>query len=92
MKKQQETMKLYNKAGVNPMAGCVVYANAVFYALFQFSLQQWIKGRKVFFGQMICLLTILFTSYHSIFRFTEITLVVSDFGIDCDLLLYENDW
>ncbi|WP_432222022.1 membrane protein insertase YidC [Flavobacterium sp. TMP13] len=23
MKKQQETMKLYNKAGVNPMAGCV---------------------------------------------------------------------
>jgi hypothetical protein len=33
---------------------------------------------------MICLLTILFTSYHSIFRFTEITLVVSDFGIDCN--------
>ena len=23
MKKQQETMKLYNKAGVNPMAGCI---------------------------------------------------------------------
>jgi YidC/Oxa1 family membrane protein insertase len=23
MKKQQETMKLYNKAGVNPMAGCL---------------------------------------------------------------------
>jgi hypothetical protein len=35
---------------------------------------------------MICLLTILFTSYHSIFRFTEITLVVSDFGIDCNSL------
>jgi YidC/Oxa1 family membrane protein insertase len=30
MKKQQETMKLYNKAGVNPMAGCLpgLYANA----------------------------------------------------------------
>lgn len=38
MKKQQETMKLYNKAGVNPMAGCIpaVLQMPVFYALFQF--------------------------------------------------------
>jgi YidC/Oxa1 family membrane protein insertase len=38
MKKQQETMKLYNKAGVNPMAGCVpgLLQMPVFYALFQF--------------------------------------------------------
>jgi len=38
MKKQQETMKLYNKAGVNPMAGCLpaVMQIPVFYALFQF--------------------------------------------------------
>lgn len=37
MKKQQETMKLYNKAGVNPMAGCVpgLLQMPVFYALFQ---------------------------------------------------------
>ncbi|KGO93035.1 membrane protein insertase YidC [Flavobacterium subsaxonicum] len=38
MKKQQETMKLYTKAGVNPMAGCLpaVMQIPVFYALFQF--------------------------------------------------------
>ncbi|HTG66737.1 MAG TPA: membrane protein insertase YidC [Flavobacterium sp.] len=38
MKKQQETMKLYSKAGVNPMAGCVpgLLQMPVFYALFQF--------------------------------------------------------
>ncbi len=38
MKKQQETMKLYSKAGVNPMAGCVpaLLQIPVFYALFSF--------------------------------------------------------
>ncbi|HEU4497034.1 MAG TPA: membrane protein insertase YidC [Flavobacterium sp.] len=38
MKKQQETMKLYSKAGVNPMAGCLpaLLQIPVFYALFQF--------------------------------------------------------
>ena len=38
MKKQQETMKLYQKAGVNPMAGCIpmLIQIPVFYALFQF--------------------------------------------------------
>jgi YidC/Oxa1 family membrane protein insertase len=38
MKKQQETMKLYSKAGVNPMAGCLpaLLQMPVFYALFQF--------------------------------------------------------
>ncbi len=38
MKKQQETMKLYSKAGVNPMAGCIpaLIQMPVFYALFQF--------------------------------------------------------
>ncbi len=38
MKKQQETMKLYSKAGVNPMAGCIpaVLQIPIFYALFQF--------------------------------------------------------
>ncbi|MCB9425880.1 MAG: membrane protein insertase YidC [Flavobacteriales bacterium] len=37
MKKQQETMKLYSKAGVNPMAGCIpaLLQIPVFYALFQ---------------------------------------------------------
>jgi YidC/Oxa1 family membrane protein insertase len=38
MKKQQETMKLYSTAGVNPMAGCIpaLLQMPVFYALFQF--------------------------------------------------------
>ncbi|MFD0701726.1 membrane protein insertase YidC [Myroides pelagicus] len=38
MKKQQETMNLYSKAGVNPMAGCVpaLLQIPIFYALFQF--------------------------------------------------------
>lgn len=38
MKKQQETMKLYSKAGASPMSGCVpaLMQLPVFYALFQF--------------------------------------------------------
>ena len=38
IKKQQETMKLYNKAGANPLLGCVpaLFQLPVFYALFCF--------------------------------------------------------
>ncbi len=38
MKKQQETMKLYGKAGVSPMSGCVpaLIQMPIFYALFMF--------------------------------------------------------
>ena len=38
MKKQQETMKLYGKAGVSPMSGCVpaLLQMPIFYALFSF--------------------------------------------------------
>ncbi len=38
MKKQQETMALYNKAGVSPLSGCVpaVLQLPIFYALFMF--------------------------------------------------------
>jgi YidC/Oxa1 family membrane protein insertase len=38
MKRQQETMKLYGKAGVSPMAGCIpaLLQLPVFYALFMF--------------------------------------------------------
>mgnify|MGYP000224048806 CR=1 FL=1 len=38
MKKQQATMKLYNKAGVSPMSGCLpaVVQMPIFYALFMF--------------------------------------------------------
>ncbi|MCJ7468211.1 MAG: membrane protein insertase YidC, partial [Maribacter sp.] len=38
MKKQQETMKLYGKAGVSPMSGCIpaLLQMPIFYALFMF--------------------------------------------------------
>jgi YidC/Oxa1 family membrane protein insertase len=38
MKKQQETMKLYSKTGVSPLAGCIpaLLQIPVFYALFRF--------------------------------------------------------
>jgi len=38
MKKQQETMKLYNKAGASPMSGCLpaLVQLPIFYALFMF--------------------------------------------------------
>ena len=38
MKKQQETMSLYGKAGVNPMSGCIpaLIQLPIFYALFTF--------------------------------------------------------
>lgn len=38
MKKQQETMKLYSKAGASPMSGCLpaLLQLPIFYALFQF--------------------------------------------------------
>ncbi len=38
MKRQQDTMKLYNKAGVSPLSGCVpaLLQLPVFYALFMF--------------------------------------------------------
>lgn len=38
MKKQQATMKLYNKAGVSPMSGCIpaLLQLPIFYALFMF--------------------------------------------------------
>lgn len=38
MKRQQETMKLYNKAGVSPLSGCIpaLLQLPIFYALFMF--------------------------------------------------------
>jgi YidC/Oxa1 family membrane protein insertase len=51
--KQQETMKLYNKAGVNPMAGCIpgLMQAPIFYALFHFPFNK--LRQKGFLGQMI---------------------------------------
>ncbi|MFD0861266.1 membrane protein insertase YidC [Sungkyunkwania multivorans] len=50
MKKQQETMKLYNKAGASPMSGCLpaVLQMPVFYALFMFFPTAFILRQKPF--------------------------------------------
>lgn len=50
MKRQQETMALYNKAGVNPMSGCVpaLLQMPVFFALFSFFPSAFILRNKHF--------------------------------------------
>ncbi len=50
MKKQQETMKLYNKAGVSPMSGCIpaVIQMPIFYALFMFFPTSFALRQKAF--------------------------------------------
>lgn len=57
MKKQQETMKLYSKAGVNPMAGCIPALIQIpfMYASFMFFPTSLIKTKKVSFGPTIYL-------------------------------------
>lgn len=50
MKKQQETMALYRKAGVNPMSGCLpgLLQMPVFYALFTFFPTAFVLRQKSF--------------------------------------------
>ncbi|WP_047244766.1 membrane protein insertase YidC [Maribacter thermophilus] len=50
MKKQQETMKLYGKAGVSPMSGCVpaFLQMPIFYALFMFFPSSFALRQKSF--------------------------------------------
>jgi len=67
MKKQQETMKLYNSAGVNPMAGCLpaLMQIPIFYALFQFFPSFFDLRQKSF------LWADDLSSYDAIYRFPE---------------------
>ena len=62
VKRQQETMSLYNRAGANPMAGCIpaLLQLPVFYALFTFFQLPLSCVKRVSFGQMTYLLMILF--------------------------------
>lgn len=50
MKKQQETMGLYSKAGVNPMSGCIpaLLQMPIFYALFMFFPSAFVLRQKSF--------------------------------------------
>ena len=65
VKRQQETMALYNKAGANPMSGCLpaLLQLPVFYALFSFFPVAFALRQKSFCGQTIYRLMIQFMSY-----------------------------
>jgi len=67
MKKQQETMKLYGKAGVSPMAGCIpaLMQIPVFYALFMFFPSAFELRQKSFLWAEDL------SSYDTIYQFPE---------------------
>lgn len=67
MKKQQETMKLYGKAGVSPMAGCIpaLMQIPVFYALFMFFPSAFELRQKSFLWAEDL------SSYDTIYKFPE---------------------
>ena len=76
---QQETMALYNKAGANPMSGCLpaLLQLPVFYALFSFFPVAFAYAKKASCGQMIYRLMIRFMSCLLTFRFMATTSVFS---------------
>ncbi len=75
MKKQQETMKLYNKAGVSPMSGCVpaLLQMPIFYALFMFFPTSFALRQKSFLWAEDL------SSYDSIFEWTAQIPIISTF-------------
>lgn len=75
MKKQQETMKLYNKAGVSPMSGCIpaVIQLPIFYALFMFFPTSFALRQKPFLWAEDL------SSYDAIFEWTANIPVISTF-------------
>ena len=75
MKKQQETMKLYNKAGVSPMSGCVpaLMQLPIFYALFMFFPTSFELRQKPFLWAKDL------SSYDTIFEWTAHIPVLSTF-------------
>nr|WP_299383633.1 membrane protein insertase YidC [Allomuricauda sp.] len=75
MKKQQETMKLYNKAGVSPMSGCIpaLLQLPIFYALFMFFPTSFALRQKSFLWAEDL------ASYDSIFEWSTHIPVISSF-------------
>ncbi|MFS4456838.1 membrane protein insertase YidC [Maribacter sp. 2304DJ31-5] len=75
MKKQQETMKLYGKAGVSPMSGCVpaLLQMPIFYALFMFFPTSFALRQKAF------LWADDLSSYDTIFEWTTNIPLISTF-------------
>jgi len=74
-KKQQETMKLYRKAGVSPMSGCIpaVIQMPIFYALFMFFPTSFALRQKPF------LWADDLSSYDTIFEWTTHIPLISNF-------------
>ncbi len=75
MKKQQETMKLYNKAGVSPMSGCVpaLLQMPIFYALFMFFPTSFALRQKPFLWANDL------SSYDTIFEWSTNIPIISTF-------------
>lgn len=75
MKKQQETMKLNRKAGVNPMSGCIpaFIQMPIFYALFMFFPTSFALRQKAF------LWADDLSSFDTIFEWTQHIPVISTF-------------
>lgn len=75
MKKQQETMKLYGKAGVSPMSGCLpaFIQMPIFYALFMFFPTSFALRQQSFLWAEDL------SSYDSIFEWTTQIPVISTF-------------
>jgi len=75
MKKQQETMKLYNKAGVSPMSGCIpaLLQLPIFYALFMFFPTSFALRQKQFLWAEDL------SSYDTIFEWSTNIPVISTF-------------
>lgn len=75
MKKQQETMKLYNKAGASPMSGCLpaFIQMPIFYALFMFFPTSFALRQKPF------LWADDLSSYDSVLEWTTQIPVISTF-------------
>ncbi|MDR3273198.1 MAG: membrane protein insertase YidC [Flavobacteriaceae bacterium] len=77
VKKQQGTMELYRKAGVNPMAGCLpaLIQIPIFYSLFRFFPNNIaLRGKPFFWADDL-------TAYDSIYQWsTQIPLLSSFYG------------
>ncbi len=75
MKKQKETMALYNKAGVSPMSGCIpaVIQLPIFYALFMFFPTSFALRQKPFLWAEDL------SSYDTIFEWTTSIPLISTF-------------
>ena len=81
MKRQQEMMSLYRKAGASPMGGCIpgLMQIPVFFALFLFFPSAFDLRQKVSFGQMISLLMTVFLILDFTYHFMVIILVYFPF-------------